>query len=282
MALVQSIGAVSHQSKNYCNFMSTVKFISSSQNQDYKYWLSLAKHKQAKNDDLIIIEGEHLCSAWLEHKGQPEYLIIDENLHNSGRFNDLWVGCVNSKKIVLSANLTNAMTQVKHGIGLFFVVKKPYFDLPEKFDQNIVCLDRVQDPGNLGTLLRTTAAAGISQVLLSNGCAGAWSPKVLRSAQGAHFALAIYESIDLHMILSKSNINVCCTSLDQSQDLYKLDLTGDVAWIFGNEGQGVAKSLVDICNTKVKIPQSDQVESLNVAAAAAVCLFEQRRQRLIQ
>lgn len=259
--------------------MATDKYIESAQNRDYKNWLNLAKFKQV--DDFIILEGEHLCRAWLEHQGLPIHILLAENLLASGQFNDLWYACKASKRVILADKLAKSLSQLKHGIGVFFIVNKPIMQPPIATDADLVCLDRVQDPGNLGTLLRTAAAAGIKHAILSVGCASAWSPKVLRSAQGAHFALSIYESIDLHDFLSKTDLNISCTSLEQSRDLYQLDLKPSQAWVFGNEGQGVAAELIALCDTKINIPQSDQVESLNVAAAAAVCLFEQRRQRLL-
>lgn len=260
--------------------MNKIKYIESSQNKDYKYWQILAKSKQNKNDLSILIEGDHLCRAWLLHKGEPKYMLIDEVLLDSGKYSDLWSSCDTSKKIILKSNLAKSLVQVKNGLGLFFIVDRPVLTLPSSLETDLVCLDRVQDPGNLGTLLRTTAAAGIKHVALSVGCASAWSAKSLRSAQGAHFALSIFENIDLASYLATIDLNVCSTSLDQASDLYKTDLMPNTAWIFGNEGQGVSADLLKICSTKVRIPQSDQVESLNVAAAAAVCLFEQLRQRL--
>ena len=142
----------------------------------------------------------------------------------------------------------------------------------------VLWLDRVQDPGNLGTLLRTAAAVGIKQVFVSEGSVSAWSPKVLRSAQGAHFVLQVYEHLDLHALRERLRVPLVATALEQGQMLYSLDLPKACAWLAGNEGQGVDPALLARADLRVFIPQSDAVESLNVGVATAVCLYEQLRQ----
>ena len=137
----------------------------------------------------------------------------------------------------------------------------------------------MQDPGNLGTVLRTAAAAGIGQALLSPGCAAAWSPKVLRAGQGAHFALAIHEEADLAAFMADYRGMTAATCLDGATSLYEARWTGPLAWIFGAEGQGVRPELVAAAQLRIKIPMPGAVESLNVGAAAAVCLFEAVRRR---
>ena len=139
-------------------------------------------------------------------------------------------------------------------------------------------LDGVQDPGNVGTLLRTCAAAGIKRVFLATGTAAAWSSKVLRSGQGAHFAMQIHEHVDLLALLPRLSVPLIATALDGSQDLYDADLPERCAWVFGHEGQGVAGELLAAAALRVRIAhEAGAVESLNVGAAAAICLFEHRR-----
>lgn len=145
---------------------------------------------------------------------------------------------------------------------------------------SLVILDAVQDPGNLGTILRTAAAAGIGSALLTPGCAQAWSPRVLRSGMGAHFLLAIREQVDVLATLADYPGRVLATGLtDTVRSLYTLDLSGAIAWLFGAEGQGVSPALLARADDIVTIPMAAGIESLNVGAAAAVCLFEQVRQR---
>lgn len=263
----------------------TDRYISSVQNSDYKAWQLLSQGKKLKKHSLpaelkqpLLLEGEHLCQAWLERYDIPVQVIITEQLLNAGKYQDLWHACSNSKRNILQDNLYKGLSQVKNGIGIFFVVNRPVVQLPNQVEQSCLALDQVQDPGNLGTMLRTAAAAGIKQVFLSTGCAGAWSPKVLRSAQGAHFAIDIFENISLADLSHKYKLPMACTTLDNASNLYTTDLRQNCIWIFGNEGQGVSANLQGSCQLRIRIPQSAQVESLNVAAAAAICLFEQKRQ----
>jgi TrmH family RNA methyltransferase len=163
---------------------------------------------------------------------------------------------------------------------VFFITTPKAVEPPARIEQNSLWLDRVQDPGNVGVLLRTAAAAGIQHIYLSPGCAAAWSSKVLRSAQGAHFAASIYEQADLATANKKRDIPLLATTLADATSLYEDTLPDQCVWLFGNEGQGVDARLLDLADRRVFIPQAPNVESLNVAAAAAICLFEHRRQRL--
>ncbi|MBR0565244.1 RNA methyltransferase [Azoarcus sp. L1K30] len=145
---------------------------------------------------------------------------------------------------------------------------------------SLIVLDAVQDPGNLGTILRTAAAAGIGTAWLTPGCAQAWSPRVLRAGMGAHFRIDIAEQVDALQALAGFSGKVLATGLSETAcSLYALDLNGPIAWLFGAEGLGVSPALFERADQIVTIPMAAGIESLNVGAAAAVCLFEQYRQR---
>ncbi|MEY3202702.1 MAG: hypothetical protein RIR70_2252, partial [Pseudomonadota bacterium] len=130
-----------------------------------------------------------------------------------------------------------------------------------------------------GTLLRTAAAAGATAVWLTKGCAQAWSPKVLRAGMGAHFCLPIVEGVDLTLALAKTSTTSIATTLDATQSLFETDLTGPTIWLFGAEGKGLSEDIKARATARITIPMPGPMESLNVAAAAAICLFEQARQR---
>ena len=140
-------------------------------------------------------------------------------------------------------------------------------------------LEDIQDPGNLGSMLRSAAAAGCDSVFLSQDCADAWSPKVLRAAMGGHFALRIYEQQDLPGVAKAFSGTLLATSLHATHSLYDCDLRGNVAFLIGNEGAGLSADLLGLATQKITIPMPGQVESLNAAAATAICLFEAVRQR---
>jgi TrmH family RNA methyltransferase len=175
--------------------------------------------------------------------------------------------------------LFGALSQVEHGIHLLFLVDTPRPARPAVLAASAVLLDGVQDPGNAGSILRSAGAAGIRQVYCSPGTASIWSPKVLRAAMGAHFVLEIFENVDLEELVRMAQVPVLATSGYASERIYDVDLDRPVAWLLGHEGQGVSDALLNLATHRVVIPHAGQVESLNVAACAAVCFFEQLRQQ---
>ncbi|MFA7438666.1 TrmH family RNA methyltransferase [Castellaniella sp.] len=256
-----------------------VRHVHSRDNPDYRLSLRLARGKPARRDGRVLLEGLHLCDAWLTHQGLPGLMLAGETDLATPAVQALWQTAAEASRVILADALAHALSQVHEGSAVFFVVEPPRPPLPNRIAQTCLWLDRVQDPGNLGTLLRTAAAAGLRQAFLSAGCAAAWSPKALRGGQGAHFALQVYEKVDLASLLPHLEIPLAATTLEAGSDLYAQDLRPDCVWLFGNEGQGVLPELMRRAQWRLTIPQDAGVESLNVAAAAAVCLFEQRRQR---
>ena len=144
-----------------------------------------------------------------------------------------------------------------------------------------VLLDGIQDPGNLGSILRSAAAAGFRQILLSPDCAQAWSPKTLRAAMGAHFSLDVHENGDLPKFLSNYRGQSLVAAPDAATNLFTARLNPPLAWIFGSEGQGVRPEIARLAGERVRIPMPGRSESLNVGAAAAICLFETVRRQSI-
>lgn len=255
-----------------------MKRISSRENPAYKRVLRIAEGKER---GWTVLEGVHLCRAWLDHIGQPEQALFDEDkLSQQGEQAELASRVEARRNLACEPRLWRATSGVQHGQGVHFLVRVPEPETPRVIDRNCLWLDRVQDPGNLGTLLRTAAAAGIGQAYLSEGCAHAWSQKVLRSAQGAHFVMAIHEHRDLLALRTNLAIPLVATSLHDARSVYDAPLPAHCAWLFGHEGRGVAADLLAAADERVFIPQAAAVESLNVGAAAAICLFEQRRRYL--
>lgn len=225
----------------------------------------------------IVLEGVHLCESWLAAVGQPELAFFDEERLEHREIAAILAGVEAARVRLCPPALIRAASQVVQGQGLFFLGQAPRPVRPERLRENCLWLDRVQDPGNMGTLLRTAAAAGIRHIYASMGCVAAWAPKVLRSAQGAHFKLDIHEGQDLPALREQLEIPLVATALDDAQPLYEAGLPRHAAWVFGNEGGGVAPSLIAAADLRIHIPQNPAVESLNVAVAAGICLFEQRR-----
>lgn len=261
-----------------------IRTISSRDNAQYKQLRQIASSAQArKKVRQTLLDGIHLCQAWLEHKGSPLNCVVSESSHTDPEVKAILNDCValGCAVLLLPDTLFAPLSQVEHGVGLLFLIETPQvFDHPA-LDGAAVLLDGVQDPGNLGSILRTAAAAGIPRVYCGTGTVLAWSPKVLRAGMGAHFAMEIFENINLSALIAAAKVPVFATSSHTRFSLYELDLRMSCAWLFGNEGRGVSESLLELCTQRLSIPQHPAVESLNVAASAAICLFEQHRQQAI-
>lgn len=185
-----------------------------------------------------------------------------------------------AQQVIVADSLFESFTSIHASVGIMILFSPPNPKEVASLTQAAVLLEDVQDPGNLGTILRTAAAVGVRDAFLSPGCASPWSPKALRAGMGAQFSVLIHEQIDLAQRMDESTVPTLVTTLStKSQSLFEVDLKRPVAWVFGSEGQGVSQHLLDRAAAHVLIPQVDSpVESLNVAAAAAVCLYEQYRQ----
>ena len=254
-----------------------MKTIESRSNPLYKQlfkWQSSA----GRRDEPILLEGVHLCEAFLALGRQPQYALFDQTRITEPPLARLIEKLSEEVCCLLPAGLLANLSNVDTGQGVLFVVRPVVATLPERLSTNMLWLDRVQDPGNVGTLLRTAAAAGITRVLASTGTASLWSPKVLRSGQGVHFGLHLHEHIDLLAVAHRLTVPLIVTTLSEANDLFEVKLPAQAAWVFGHEGQGVSQSLLDLAALRIRIDHAQAVDSLNVTAAAAICLFEQRRQ----
>jgi TrmH family RNA methyltransferase len=181
--------------------------------------------------------------------------------------------------LVLPDAMFAPLSQVEHGVPLMFVVAPPVPEQSLTLDGASLLLDGLQDPGHLGSILRSAAAAGMVRVFCGRGTVSAWSPKVLRAGMGAHFVLDIVEDADLPSLVADATVPVYATSSHASMTIHDADLRTPSAWLFGHEGQGVSAPLLALATRQLSIPQASAVESLNVAASVAVCLFEQLRQQ---
>lgn len=158
------------------------------------------------------------------------------------------------------------------------------FETDETAPAFFVVAEELQDPGNLGTLIRTADACGCSGIFLTSGCVDLYNPKVLRSTMGSLFHLPIITHCsmeEIHDFLGKNNVPMYATHLQGTSLIYDLPLSSACAIVIGNEGRGISKECVSLCNTLVKIPMLGQAESLNASIAAGVILYEGVRQRMV-
>jgi TrmH family RNA methyltransferase len=259
-----------------------VKHITSRENAFYKELKGLATSSQVRRKlGCSLLDGVHLCQSWLDLRGAPGHCVVSEGALANPEVAAIVARCeaLQAPVTALPDALFGAISQVEHGVHVVFVVASPAPSKAPGLDDSSVLLDGVQDPGNVGSILRSAAASGIKQVYCSPGTAFCWSPKVLRAAMGAHFVLDIFENIALAPLVRDARVPVLATSGYAAQQLYALDLRRPVAWVLGHEGQGVSPELLELATHRVAVPHAGRVESLNVAACAAVCFFEGLRQQ---
>lgn len=252
--------------------------------RDNPYFKALKKLSQSgrerRKSGRTLLDGVHLVESYIRHFGNPQEIVVSETglaREEIRRF----VENVGDRVpvAVFADSLFDDLALVETPSGIMAVIAQPRCLSGTDPKTDAVALDGIQDPGNLGSILRSSAAAGFRQILLSPDCAQAWSPKTLRAAMGAHFQLDVHESCDLPAFLGAYRGKAILTHLEAATTIYSFDLTGPVAWVFGNEGQGVSAEVAQSVPLKALIPMPGSTESLNVAAAAAICLFETVRQR---
>lgn len=257
-------------------------YITSVQNPFIKHVRQLAESaKYRQKHHQTVLDGVHLCDAYTRSGGVPLQVVVGTESLKNPEVSEILFRLDESVAITeVPSSLYERMSVLEQGIALLFVIAIPENRIAAGLADSGVLLDYVQDPGNVGAILRTSAAAGVGEVYISEGSASVWSPKVLRAGMGAHFVLDVYEGADLEHLMRSAKFPVLATSLNAERSMYDVDLTAPHAWLFGNEGRGVSSELLALCEEEaVIIPQAGGVESLNVAAAAAVCLFEGVRQR---
>jgi TrmH family RNA methyltransferase len=217
-------------------------------------------------------------SAFVEHVGAPEALVVSRSRAGDPEIALLMAAPHMPRAHVLADGLFRELSSVATPSGILAIVATPRRRAQPEAPGTCVMLEDVQDPGNIGSILRCAAAAGVTEIYLSGGCVHAWSPRVLRAGMGAHFALEIYEGVDLAALVARYRGTVLAAVRDAARSLYSVDLRGQVGLLFGNEGAGLSAALREAAHLQIAIPMPGKAESLNVAAAAAVCLFERVRQ----
>jgi RNA methyltransferase, TrmH family len=223
----------------------------------------------------VWLEGDHLVSAFLQRGGRAPQAVITERGWENDHLREL-ANRADAVAIVPEA-LMAGLSTLESPAPLGFAVPWAGGGAPEPGLPTVV-LDRLQDAGNVGAVLRSASAFGFTQVVAVKGTAALWSPKVLRAGMGAHFALRLAEVSDL-AVLDTLRLPLVATSSHAECALHEVELPWPCAWVMGHEGQGVSAELLARCALSLRIPQPGGEESLNVAAAAAVCLYESARQR---
>ena len=251
------------------DFSIPVTHVSSRDNPLVKELRKLSESSTAyRKQRRVWLEGDHLCRAALERGIQPVLVVFSESFWPLGQ--QMW-GRAAIKNVVITDALFPEISGLESPARMGFVVDLPAEE-PVLSGVASVILDRVQDAGNVGSILRSAAAFGFSQIIALKGTAALWSPKVLRAGMGAHFGLRLVEGVTVDALRALT-VPIVVTSSHQGSFLHQQKLPMPCAWAMGHEGQGVGDELIGMASLRVRIDQPGGEESLNVASAAAICLY---------
>jgi TrmH family RNA methyltransferase len=230
-----------------------------------------AYRKQAE----VWLEGDHLCRAAQASGAVPRLAVLSESA--SAQVPLVELAAVAPRAVVLPDALFASVSVLESPAAIGWLLALPVAAAVAPGVETVV-LDRLQDAGNAGSILRSAAALGVKQVLALKGTVALWSPKVLRAGMGAHFALGLVEGLSPDDLVALQ-LPLLATSSHAGTRLPEAALPRPCAWVFGHEGQGVDSDLLARCTLTLRIPQPGGEESLNVAAAAAICLYDAARRQ---
>lgn len=259
--------------------MQKINIISSTNNNKINELIKIRDNKKYRDENnLIFLEGERLIND--SPKELLICLFVSENYENDlSKYSDIEIYKVTN-------NVYNKIKDTKTSQGIIAIAKKPsntdYKKIFETNHKNIILLDNIQDPGNLGTIFRTCEASGIVTIVLSSDCCDAYMPKVLRASMSSIFRINIYivDDIKEFILYAKEKFyNIIATTLDNNNTYFKYDFVkNNNIVIFGNEANGIKNEILKICDTSIKIPMEGSIESLNVSISCAILLYEIKRQ----
>ncbi|MDN4607231.1 TrmH family RNA methyltransferase [Sporosarcina highlanderae] len=254
-----------------------MKRIESTQNALVKHWKKLVtSRKDRDKSEEFIVEGFHLVEEALKSEGTVLHLIVRDDIELPANWNT-----DNLQMIEVTKAVAKELVETEQSQGVFAHCRQPdYAEAPTDSWKKYLFIDAVQDPGNIGTMIRTADAAGIDAVILGKGCADPFNPKTVRSAQGSHFHLPIIkgELNDWIEKVKSANIKLIGTGLQNAVDHYSVGPLNEFALIVGNEGSGVAAEYLSKSDEIVKIPIYGKAESLNVAIATGILLYAYGKQ----
>lgn len=257
-----------------------MKIVTSRENAAFKAMAKLSSStSERKKSGLSVLEGAHLVAAYLDSGRAVESLVASRTGLESPEIAALVGRVPDSRVVVVTDALFDHVSSVESATGIVASVPTPQGEPVPPDADLVVLVEDVQDPGNLGTLLRSAAAAGARHVMLSKHCVFAWSQKTVRAAMGAHFALNIAEGADLPAYLAAYRGTSVALAGEAERSIYEAGLRGPLAVVVGNEGAGVSPELRAAVTMTARIPMPGRMESLNAGVAGSIVLFEALRQR---
>jgi len=257
-----------------------MKTVASRDNPAFKAMARLASSApERRKRGLTVLDGAHLVRAFLDAGHGVDTLMVGRSALERDEVSRLVARVRQSAVMVVADKLFESLSTVDSATGVLAAVPAPV-GVPIPGDADLVLvLEDVQDPGNVGTLLRSAAAAGLRHVALSPGCAFAWSLKTVRAGMGAHFHLNMLEDVEVAAFLAAFPGASVALAGDARKSLYEVDLRGPVAIVVGNEGAGISASARGAAKVCARIPMPGAAESLNASVAGSLALFEVLRQR---
>src|SRR5690625_4509880 len=249
--------------------------ITSLNNQQVKDWKKLSLKKERVKQQAYLVEGFHLVEEALEYKkDKVKQVIIREDLLEDENF--LRLEIEEERLVIITINIADEMSQTETTQGIFAELEIEPLNFPSSINGPILLLDAVQDPGNVGTMVRTADAAGFQGVFFGKGTVDLYNSKTLRSAQGSHFHLEVYEGNLKEFIktFKKEGYPVFGTALNKEAISYKdVYIDTPFALVVGNEGSGMNEEIISMIDQNIFIPMVGHAESLNVAIAASILMF---------
>ena len=263
-----------------------MQIISSKENQFIKHIKKLKDKKYRDINNEYLIEGIKLIKEAIQEKAKIKQIVIcDECEKTEAIPKDLMYEIAKHECIYVTKKLFETLTNVVEPQGILAIIGKS--DSKQEINYNediIVALDDIQDPGNLGTILRTVDSIGLTQIIISKGTADVFNPKVIRSSMGAIFRVKVIESEDLKQTLleiKKHKFELLVTSLQTKKSVYDIKYKKKII-VIGNEANGVSREIQELSDYKIKIPMLGKTESLNASVATGIILYEYVRQKLLK
>lgn len=260
----------------------SMKQITSSDNRICRIIRQLDSRKHREKLGLYLIEGENLTEEAFKNNADIEFIAVNED--RLSYYENLFGGRL-SECCVMPAGLFNRLAQTESSQGIMAAVRIPQLTQQQFMEHiaggNVIVLDRLQDPGNIGTILRTCDAAGYRGAVMIKGTADIYSPKVVRSAAGSVFRIPAYYTAgarDGVKLLKDAGLQIIGTGFDTEDMYYDVDMRRNTAVVIGNEGNGISEEMAALCDRTVKIPMRGNIESLNAAVAAGILIYESIRQ----
>lgn len=255
--------------------------ITAKDNEKVKYTKSLLKTKNRTKESKFIIEGYRILTLAIECSADVEYVFINEDFENKEeniKFLDI-LKEKNIKTYKTTNKIFEDLVDTETTQGILGVVKFKQKDIEESLDDNsrfVLILDRIQDPGNMGTIIRTADAAGIDAIIALKGCVDIYNPKVIRSTMGSIFDMNIIHTTqdEALRLLKLKNFDIVSSYLDTNNFYNSVEYNYKTALVIGNEANGINEELVSKSDVLVKIPIYGKAESLNAAISSAILMYE--------